>query len=1055
MNENEYKLEIYVTKDNVTIKNKEKIHTGEYKITKCEFEFTEDYEGLTKKAIFEAEDVIKEMPIISNECDIPEEVLRDGYLQCNLRVYGYDIEEVDGEMTVRLRYSPTYDTFPIWKGSFIPNAEQGEEITPTQFEQYTAALNEGLEAIEDKIEEADAILENIDTAIEETNNLDLDVSKEDKVATVTLTKKDATTKVVTLSDGTSLMFNWDGTKLGIKTDEDAEYTYVDLQGVQGPIGPQGEAFQIKKTYSSVAEMNADFDNMQLGDYVMIASSVQIEDNAKLYTRGQEAWIFISDFSGAQGIKGETGATPNIQIGTVTSGNAPSVTRTGTNENPILNFVLEKGEKGDTGDTGATGETGNGIESIEKTGTSGLVDTYTITFTDGTTTTFDITNGEDGEVTQAQLDATNRMVEQARLVYNALPKVTGSGEEITLNNTAETPLGITLKGNTYQETTTGKNLLPNLIKTGRTSSGVTFTYNEDGTYTLNGQNDDTANSSVYLIQNGSFTLPAGTYYTISPTGGVALIGYGNSRYTTFFSKTVSSFTLDVETTFTSVYLQVAKGQTINFNNYVVYPIISTNAITETDYEPYTNGASPNPDYPQEVQVVTGDNTIKVEGKNLFDKDNATTINISIQANNLATSSSSNARTTYMKIQPNKTYTISKTASQRFIVATSKVTPASNISLLQAITNNTGTNITITTDSEARYLLIYFFLNGTDTKTQEEIYDTIQVEYGQIASTYAPYASQTYPINLGKNLLPFTNQDFTKNSFRFYVQNGELYFNGTPSSDIASANSAFKDNFAFTLPKGTYYFNRGNVLTNVVATISRIFKYSDDTILKENLGAFTLTEDTKVYLGFYLPTSKTFSNNKIDIQLEKGDQPTSYAPYFTPIELCKIGDYQDYIYKSGDNWYKKRYIFKATFDGTENWSLVNANAGQFRVTLNSCTNNPIYSNYFKYKLTYQTTDKPYLRPGASQLYAEIGTEMLPEVSVSAWTTWLSEHNTEVYYILATPTDIQITNAELIEQLNNLYYAYAYKEQTNINQENSSLASLMSAETTRDLSDIFTNE
>ena len=37
----------------------------------------------------------------------------------------------------------------------------------------------------------------------------------------------------------------------------------------------------------------------------------------------------------------------------------------------------------------------GIVSIAKTGTSGLIDTYTITFTDGTTSTFTVTNGDDG------------------------------------------------------------------------------------------------------------------------------------------------------------------------------------------------------------------------------------------------------------------------------------------------------------------------------------------------------------------------------------------------------------------------------------------------------------------------------------------------------------------------------------------------------------------------------------------------------------------------------------------------------------------------------------
>ena len=55
------------------------------------------------------------------------------------------------------------------------------------------------------------------------------------------------------------------------------------------------------------------------------------------------------------------------------------------------LLAEKGDKGDTGNTGQTGATGNGISSVAKTGTSGNVDTYTITYTNGTTTTFDVTN----------------------------------------------------------------------------------------------------------------------------------------------------------------------------------------------------------------------------------------------------------------------------------------------------------------------------------------------------------------------------------------------------------------------------------------------------------------------------------------------------------------------------------------------------------------------------------------------------------------------------------------------------------------------------------------
>lgn len=64
----------------------------------------------------------------------------------------------------------------------------------------------------------------------------------------------------------------------------------------------------------------------------------------------------------------------------------------------------QGPKGDPGSNGATGpegpqgEDGNGIASIEKTGTAGLVDTYTITMTNGDTYTFTVTNGKDGTAT---------------------------------------------------------------------------------------------------------------------------------------------------------------------------------------------------------------------------------------------------------------------------------------------------------------------------------------------------------------------------------------------------------------------------------------------------------------------------------------------------------------------------------------------------------------------------------------------------------------------------------------------------------------------------------
>lgn len=54
-----------------------------------------------------------------------------------------------------------------------------------------------------------------------------------------------------------------------------------------------------------------------------------------------------------------------------------------------------GQGGGGGGSGADGENGVGIAQIINTSTIGLVDTYTIYYTDGTTSTYTVTNGADG------------------------------------------------------------------------------------------------------------------------------------------------------------------------------------------------------------------------------------------------------------------------------------------------------------------------------------------------------------------------------------------------------------------------------------------------------------------------------------------------------------------------------------------------------------------------------------------------------------------------------------------------------------------------------------
>lgn len=56
----------------------------------------------------------------------------------------------------------------------------------------------------------------------------------------------------------------------------------------------------------------------------------------------------------------------------------------------------QGEQGETGPQGPAGQDGVSVISIDKTSSDGLVDTYTIFYSDGTSSSFNITNGRDGE-----------------------------------------------------------------------------------------------------------------------------------------------------------------------------------------------------------------------------------------------------------------------------------------------------------------------------------------------------------------------------------------------------------------------------------------------------------------------------------------------------------------------------------------------------------------------------------------------------------------------------------------------------------------------------------
>ena len=109
------------------------------------------------------------------------------------------------------------------------------------------------------------------------------------------------------------------------------------------------------------------------------------------------------------------------------------------ETGVFSFGLPRG---DTGAKGDTGETGNGIANIRKSSTSGLVDTYTITYTNGQTTTFTVTNGQNGTGSVADV------------WQNGVSVLDGSTAKVTVP-----VLDVTQNGTSVLDGTTAKVVVP--------------------------------------------------------------------------------------------------------------------------------------------------------------------------------------------------------------------------------------------------------------------------------------------------------------------------------------------------------------------------------------------------------------------------------------------------------------------------------------------------------------------------------------------------------------------------------------------------------------------
>ena len=594
------------------------------------------------------------------------------------------------------------------------------------------------------------------------------------------------------------------------------------------------------------------------------------------------------------------------------------------------------------------------------------------------------------------------------------------------------------GDTEQDTTTGKNLIPN-TQTSQTINGVTLT-NIGGSYKISG----TATAQVVFRIDpllSELNLVNGETYTYSanqtlPSGVVTRLEiYNNNNWIRVFTSNLDTSnqyrTATLNTTDGNILRQsiiITSGTNVNINN---LGLMLEKGSQATSYEPYTGGiASPNPDYSQEVKVVTGDNTINITGKNLF----SGFIKGKGLNNNTGeiTTKSTGAISDYISVSfenNNKYYLSGITGTLRNYVAAYNSnkeflgrTGATNRYYI-GLNSGSFTAGTPQGTGDIKYVIVYQYEQSGSTTGSIDDVDNLQVqlEKGSTATNYEEYKGFTQEINLGKNLFDKTTVTDDK-----YID--------TTGGEGSSTNYQASD--YISIVPNTYITLSGN--TQIEANYAAKLAFYDSS------KTFISYQDMAIGNNTYLvPNNAKYTRFSIrdgdldNIQLELGTQATQYSPYKEPIELCKIGNYQDYIYRENDKWYIHKKIDKVVLDGSESWAVSGTGTDNwFYYWYSGITpqsGNDLYSNYFVgVAIGGTNTDIGLFMPSN---YIRIRTNT--EDTSANFKTWLSTHNTIVYYVLATPTNTIIEDTELIEQLNKLMTQPLFENINHITDETFNLS------------------
>lgn len=633
----------------------------------------------------------------------------------------------------------------------------------------------------------------------------------------------------------------------------------------------------------------------------------------------------------------------------------------------------------------------------------------------------------------------------------------SGDYILISGQeAPSTLSVTrLNGNTTQTTYTGKNLFnfkeftDYIGVNGVTRGTATYT---DNSITITATSADCFTKYgfpsippvIHVAQNTNMVLSWKTNTTGTSKGRIYIFGNDNGSSVVIGSGSTPD-TNELRTFNTGNYTEITfrLGVTESGDSITYSDIQLEVGSTATAFEPYVGGIpSPNPDYPQPVETVTGAQNVVVSGENLLPptEDWTQTINgVTIKVEGgvytfSGTATSGGTSDTWKStIAP---YTIR--AGDYYHLGNEFANSQIQINIY--FTDGTMQNASFTTlrrmydlsphvGKTISQLCIYWNANNTfNGVAKPMILHNVSTQ-----TDFVPYQGQDYEINLGKNILKPYSFSKTQNGVTFnYTSTGVLSLSGTATTtawlvttvDVGTAQK-------IELSPGTY-----SLSVEGRGTQSGITVRLDDSDTAEVIASTTGSEKTFVvtsfikqaYLQVRIASGTAITPISMRVQLERGASPTAYASYFEPIELAKIGDYQDYIWNDGGTWKLHKETAVAVLDGSEQWSESGSTHQRFLIGNAQPTfillarGTPSYKSKCDY-FTFQEGSTAWTGVGKCG-FDSTGTFwcMISGMSsLSDFKTWLGANNVRVYYPLATATDTEITNSTLLEQLNHVYELY----------------------------------